>query len=289
MGNIPVTTTTKIFPKVLQYRWEGIQLKAMHVSAHPPGAAIQKRCCNVIVLGQTAVPLLSRILETLDKHMLVEGFFKTRDAKRTQLGTKQGKNLTQQALSGNPKPHPSKPHPCNMPQAKTEVALQLSECCAAEVALQHSLFCGAEVVFAKSCAAASEKLQCNIEKAALQKSGAFLPLSCGFQAPTFRHPRLGPADIGIQSGLRMQSKPPGMCSTFPSHFWGWKGAFSLCNVAGLCGAPAATPECARRCGKGEEVDLHPMTCISFGHGQQRQGRLHDSRCLVWVFGSSHSI
>ena len=89
-----------------------------------------------------------------------------------------------------------------MPQAKTEVALQFSERCAAEVALQHSLFCGAEVVFTKSCAAASERLQCNIEKAALQKSGAFLPLSCGFQAPTFRHPRLGPADVAGILDLR---------------------------------------------------------------------------------------
>ena len=49
--------------------------------------------------------------------------------------------------SGSPKPHPSRRGLCNMPQAKTEVALQLSECCAAEVALQHSLFCSAEVVF----------------------------------------------------------------------------------------------------------------------------------------------
>ena len=81
-----------------------------------------------------------------------------------------------------------------MPQAKTEVALQFSERCAAEVALQHSLFCIAEVTFTKSCAAASEKLQCNIEKTALQESGAFLPLSCRFQAPTFRPPRLGPAE-----------------------------------------------------------------------------------------------
>ena len=104
--------------------------------------------------------------------------------------------------SGNPKPHPSKPHPCNMPQAKTEVALQFSECCAAEVALQHSLFCSVEVVSTKSCAAASEKLQCNIEKAALQESGAFLPLSCGFQAPTFRHPRLGPAEIGAEKSTQ---------------------------------------------------------------------------------------
>ena len=105
-----------------------------------------------------------------------------------------GKKEKRTCESGSPKPHPSKPRPCNMPQAKTEVALQFSECCAAEVALQHSLFCSAEVVFTKSCAAASEKLQCNIEKAALQESGAFLPLSCGFQAPTFRHPRLGPAE-----------------------------------------------------------------------------------------------
>ena len=97
-------------------------------------------------------------------------------------------------VSASPKPHPSKPHPCNMPQAKTEVALQFLECCAAEVALQHWLFCSAEVILTKSCAAASEKLHCNIEKAALQLSGAFLPLSCGFQAPTFRHPRLGPAE-----------------------------------------------------------------------------------------------
>ena len=51
-------------------------------------------------------------------------------------------------------------------------------------------FCSADVILTKSCAAASEKLQCNIEKAALQESGAFLPLSCGVQAPTFRHPRL---------------------------------------------------------------------------------------------------
>ena len=84
-----------------------------------------------------------------------------------------------------------------MPHVKTEVALQFSECCAAEVALQHSLFCNAEGIFTKSCAAASEKLHCNIEKAALQESGAFLPLSCGFQAPTFGHPRLGPAELSL--------------------------------------------------------------------------------------------
>ena len=121
--------------------------------------------------------------------------------------------------SASPKPHPSKPHPCNMPQAKTEVALQFSECCAAEVALQHWLFCSADVILTKSCAAASEKLQCNIEKAALQESGAFLPLSCGFQAPTFRHPRLGPAEQVGKKNVR------GANGTFPGVKWetstGW--------------------------------------------------------------------
>ena len=105
-------------------------------------------------------------------------------------------------MSASPKPHPSKPHPCNMPQAKTEVALQFSECCAAEVALQHSLFCSADVILTTSCTATNEKLHRNIEKAALQESGAFLPLSCRFQAPTFRHPRLGPADNVMASDCR---------------------------------------------------------------------------------------
>ena len=67
--------------------------------------------------------------------------------------------------------------------------LQFLACCAAEIALQHSLFCNADVICTKSCAAANEKLHCNIEIAALQESGAFRPLSCGFRAPTFRHTR----------------------------------------------------------------------------------------------------
>ena len=95
-----------------------------------------------------------------------------------------------------------------MPEAKTEVALQFSECCAAETALQHWLFCSAEVIWTKSCAAANEKLHCNIEKAALQESGAFLPLSCGFQAPTFRHPRFGPAEWRIQKSFRWKMPLP---------------------------------------------------------------------------------
>ena len=87
-----------------------------------------------------------------------------------------------------------------MPQAKTEVALQFSECCAAETAMQHWLFCSAEVIWTKSCAAANEKLHCNIKKTALQefKWRFPAPLSCGFQAPTFRHPRLGPAEKKVK-------------------------------------------------------------------------------------------
>ena len=57
------------------------------------------------------------------------------------------------------------------------------------------LFCRADALFTKSCTATSDKLHCNcIDKAALQESGAFLLLSCGFQAPTFRLPCLGPAE-----------------------------------------------------------------------------------------------
>ena len=94
-----------------------------------------------------------------------------------------------------------------MPQAKTEIALQFSECCAAEVALQklHCNICFSAVpksFLPKSCDAASEKLQRNIEKAALQESGAFLPLSCGFQAPTCRHPRFGPAEVNSRRPFR---------------------------------------------------------------------------------------
>ena len=97
--------------------------------------------------------------------------------------------------SGSSKPHPSKPHSCNMSQAKTEVALQFSKCCAAEVALQHWLFCCADVILTK-------KLRCSKPKAAVQHWKSCVAekwrfpatLSCDFQAPTFRHPRLGPAE-----------------------------------------------------------------------------------------------
>ena len=56
--------------------------------------------------------------------------------------------------------------------------------------------------WAKTALPQAKGLHCNIEKNALQESGAFLPLFCGFQAPTFRHPRLGPAEKGLFGELR---------------------------------------------------------------------------------------
>ena len=47
--------------------------------------------------------------------------------------------------------------------------------------------------------ATNEKPHWNIEKAALQESGAFLPLSCGFQAPTFLHNDLLPICNGREN------------------------------------------------------------------------------------------
>ena len=102
-----------------------------------------------------------------------------------------------------------------MPQAKTEVALQFSESCAAEVALQHSLFWSAEVVSTQSCAAASEKLHCNIEKATLRK----VALSCRFPVD-FKLPRLGPhvQDLLIKIAQSVVIGLPGYRAPFPKMF-----------------------------------------------------------------------
>ena len=91
-------------------------------------------------------------------------------------------------------PTPLNPTPATCHKRKRKLRCNFWNAALQKVALQHWLFCSAEVILTKSGAAASEKLHCNFGKAALQESGAFLPLSCGFQAPTFRHPRLGPAD-----------------------------------------------------------------------------------------------
>ena len=91
----------------------------------------------------------------------------------------------------------TKPRPCDMPHAKTEAALQLWESCVAEVSLQQLLFvqCGH---LCQKLHCDKRKLCCNIEKAAAQESGAFLPLN-------FRLPCLGsrcPADHVLSSPHR---------------------------------------------------------------------------------------
>ena len=72
--------------------------------------------------------------------------------------------------------------PCNF----KNVALQKLHC--------NIRFSAALTSFYQNHAATNEKLHYNIEKTASQESGAFLPLSCVFQAPTFRLPRVGPAE-----------------------------------------------------------------------------------------------
>ena len=149
----------------------------------------------------------------------------------------QDRNLDAQIASdfksASPKPHPSKPPPCNMPQAKTEVALQFSECCAAEVVLQHWLFCSANVLLTKSCAAASENCSATLKKL----RGKKVALSCRFQAPTFWHPRLGPADQIQPAGdlkpaaIRTTSRPKRNPKAKKSHeqyqriFWTIRGHY----------------------------------------------------------------
>ena len=92
------------------------------------------------------------------------------------------------------------PELCYMLFCPTPNATSENGSCAAVFGMLRCRNCTATSAFLQSGshldrAAANEKLHCNIEKAALQESGPFLPLSCGFQAPTFRHPRLGPAEF----------------------------------------------------------------------------------------------
>ena len=77
-----------------------------------------------------------------------------------------------------------KPHPCNMPQANNRSCaaifgkLGCRNCTTTFAFLQ----CGCHVYQNLRCN--NEKQHCNIDEAALQEIAAFLPLSCGFQAPT---------------------------------------------------------------------------------------------------------
>ena len=89
--------------------------------------------------------------------------------------------------SASPKPHPSKSHPCNMPQAKTEVercsfrnaALQKLHCNIGFSAVRMSFWPKAALQQAKNCSATLRKLRCRK-----------VALSYRFPAD-FKLPRLG--------------------------------------------------------------------------------------------------
>ena len=100
--------------------------------------------------------------------------------------------------SASPKHHPSKPHPCNMPHAKTGHCTAILETCAAEVALQHSLFCSAAFFLPK---AALQQVKTALQhwKSCVAGKWRFPAAFCGFQSPTFRHPRLGPAELSMHA------------------------------------------------------------------------------------------
>ena len=130
-----------------------------------------------------------------------------------------------------------------MPQAKTEVALQFSECCAAETALQHWLFCSAEVIWTKSCTAANENCTATSKKLRCKK----VALSCRFPAG-FKPPRLGThvSDLLIDGHLRCfagRTAPQGHAREISNdrhaegQSCGWKDlvAASLSFLACLCG------------------------------------------------------
>ena len=107
--------------------------------------------------------------------------------------------------SASPKPHSYKPHPCNMPQAKTEVALQFSECCAAEVALQHWLFCSADLIFTQKLRCNKWKLHCNIQKSCVAGKWRF-------PAPSRPYPFAGEirlifSQLSVRTRSREQMEP----------------------------------------------------------------------------------
>ena len=98
--------------------------------------------------------------------------------------------------STSPKPHASKPHPATWHKRKRKlrcsfrkVALQMLHCSIRFSAVRTSFLPEAALQQAKTA------LQ-HWKSCVAILSGAFLLLSCGFQAPTFRPPRLGPADKG---------------------------------------------------------------------------------------------
>ena len=75
-----------------------------------------------------------------------------------------------------------------------KAVLQKLHCNIPFSAVRKSVLPEAALQRAKNCTATLKKLRC-------RKSGAFLPLSCGFPAPTLRHPCLGPAESRAILGI----------------------------------------------------------------------------------------
>ena len=93
----------------------------------------------------------------------------------------------------DPKHHPPKPHPCHMPQAKnrSRAAIFGMLRCRNRTATFAFLQCGRCFFLHCNKRTTVQKLHCNIQKAALQESGAFLQR---FPAD-LKLPRLGLADF----------------------------------------------------------------------------------------------
>ena len=98
------------------------------------------------------------------------------------------------------------PATCHKRKQKLRCNLRKWRCrsCTATFAFLRS----AEVIFTKFKAALQQAKNCSatLKTQALQERGAFLPVSCGFQAPTFRPPCLGPADLKALKGYQASNR-----------------------------------------------------------------------------------
>ena len=117
-------------------------------------------------------------------------------------------------LSGSPKPHTSKPHPCNMPQAKTEIALQFSECCIniRFSAVRKWFLPKAALQQAKNCSATLKKLRCRKVALSVRFPADFKPprlLSWHVCRVNFARKILFELRIFLRKMLR----------NFPQNFW----------------------------------------------------------------------
>ena len=83
-------------------------------------------------------------------------------------------------------PTPLNPAPATCHKRKRKLRCSFRNAALQKLHCNIGFFCSAEVIWTKSCAAANEKLHCNIEKLRCRK----VALSCRFPAG-FKPPRLG--------------------------------------------------------------------------------------------------